>query len=413
MPHLWYDIDLSSAPAKKVVSKKFISTCIRCSRGTFRAATLKSFPDQTPLNDIYYLTRRFSHLKYLQCMDHSVGYQASSLSAELKMTSNLTTIIMSEKVAIPVKSLEYVLDSHKLLTTAEFHDIRGGAWEWSRGSGKVYPQLRNVLLGHGLPGRKMTLIAVGFFQCYQEPALMMTFQEDFIHYAPNLRKFHLINIDCFDYPVVPFTLLGQLEDLSLEKSTHQGLPLLSSTLKSLCLGNTSGFYSTWPVNDYDNSLGRANLKRLENLEIGDWKYPEEWFLNLFNSCKGNLRRLALDGFHTEALYPNLTQLFDADFPRRLEALRLPPNWVELGRREVCSSPTDDDAILFAELAPNLHEIDLSYSKITGAGIKVLVHKLGKPLKRLLFSSWRDIGVDDVIYARRSGIQVVKKGEQLK
>ena len=156
-----------------------------------------------------------------------------------------------------------------------------------------------------------------------------------------------------------------------------------------------------------------NLKRLENLEIEDWKYPEEWFLNLFNSCKGSLRRLALDGFYSEALYPNLTQLFDADFPQRLEVLRLPSNWVGLEGRELCSSPDDDDAIMLAEHALDLQEIDLSYSKITGAGIRALVHKIGKPLRRLVFSSWRDISVDDIIYARMRGIQVVKKGAQLK
>ena len=196
---------------------------------------------------------------------------------------------------------------------------------------------------------------------------------------------HLLNISCFDYPALPFTLLKQLEDLSLRKSTYSGLPLLPPTLKSLSLGKTPDFYLSCPAKDYDDSPGRANLKHLENLEIEDWKYPEECFLNLFNSCKGNLRRLALDGFHTEALYPNLTQLFDADFPQRLEVLRLPSNWVELGRRESRSSPDDVDAIMFAEHALNLQEIDLSYSKVTGVGIKALVHKLGKPLRKMGFS----------------------------
>ena len=160
MPHLWHDLDLSSA--KQAVSKKFISTSIRCSRGAFKTATLKSFPEQTPLNEVYYLSRRFSQLRCLHCMDNSIKYDATSLSAQLKMTSNLTTIIVGKMAAaISVKNAVYILDHHDLLTTAEFHDISGRAWEWSDVLDKVYPKLRNVLLGHGLVRMTMSMTVVG------------------------------------------------------------------------------------------------------------------------------------------------------------------------------------------------------------------------------------------------------------
>ena len=161
MPHLWHDLNLSSASAKKTVSKKFISTCIRCSRGKFRAATLKFFSEQFPLNDFYYLARRFGKLKYLHCVDNSIKYEASSLSAELRMPSNLTTIIIGREAAITVESLTHILDNHELLITAKFHDIHGRSWTRFKGLGKVYSQLRNGLLGHALADGDLTLNVVG------------------------------------------------------------------------------------------------------------------------------------------------------------------------------------------------------------------------------------------------------------
>ena len=163
LPHLWHDLDLSSASGKKAVSIKFISTCIRCSRGTIRSGTLKSFPDQAPLNNIFYLACRFSQLQYLYCVDNSIKYKASSLLAESKMISNLTTIILGKEATVSVESLIKILDNHESLTTAEFHNIRGRFSSNSQGLTKVYPRLRSLLLGHASVGSELTLDVVSAY----------------------------------------------------------------------------------------------------------------------------------------------------------------------------------------------------------------------------------------------------------
>ena len=206
---------------------------------------------------------------------------------------------------------------------------------------------------------------------------------------------------------LPFKLLEQLEDLSLRDSSYCALPLLPDTLRSLSLGRggVGPFHD-----DQEDGLGQANLNRLEILEIQGWRFPNNWFDELLANCKGNLRRLEFT--NCGEFMPSLAPIFDTGFLRQLEVLLLPVVWGgPKGRDLGCSGVvTDCDAQYLAQHAPNLQELDLSQSLATGVGIKALVHKVGKPLKKLAFDDRGLISFDGIAYARKSGIEVTVRGE---
>ena len=142
LPRVWRHLDLSSA--NKPVSKKFISTCLRCSQGTTIAATLKYFPKFPSLDDIYILADRCRRLQYLRCMDKSFDYGPKKPFTP-GMTSHLTTIIVDDK--IETRQVTQVLNSHKSLVTAIFHNISiERDQEWHGDFTELYPQLTTLVL---------------------------------------------------------------------------------------------------------------------------------------------------------------------------------------------------------------------------------------------------------------------------
>ena len=204
---------------------------------------------------------------------------------------------------------------------------------------------------------------------------------------------------------LPFDLLTDLEALSLKDSIYGPLPLLPAALRSLCLSFTS-MGDGVEFDDQEDAPGQLNLERLEDLEIQHWPFPRHWLCRLLDSCKSNLRRLALSD--PEGGYPSIMYLFDAEVPPPLEILQVPPLWwISEGPSRGSDATFDDhDAEKLAERAPNLYELDLVQSKATSVGVKALVNKVGKPLRKLAFDDSERISSDAVTHARKNGIEVV-------
>ena len=205
-----------------------------------------------------------------------------------------------------------------------------------------------------------------------------------------------------------FNDLKQLEDLSLAKSTYDGVPLLPCTLKSLCLSGGSFSETSWE--DCEGMPGTINLEQLESLRVCNWWYPRERFAHLLSTCKGKLRHLTIK--HIGALGDNVMDFLDAEILRSLETLILPAS-VNASTQVGTSGDVfqDHHAARLAQETPNLRELDLSASRVTGVGIKALVHKVGKPLKKLTVIDYRGcISFDAITYARNHGIEVVFQGE---
>ena len=163
------------------------------------------------------------------------------------------------------------------------------------------------------------------------------------------------------------------------------------------------------MSDHEDSLAHANLEHLEDLAFQRWTYPDEWLTHLLDACKSSLRRLAFSELNP---YPNLMHLVDVDSLRALEVLLMPPMMRRDSEGPIahCYDAFNDlDAKELAEHAPNLRELDLSQTQATGVGIKALVHKVGKPLRKLAFDDRGTISFDAVSYARKNGIEVVVRG----
>ena len=232
-----------------------------------------------------------------------------------------------------------------------------------------------------------------------------------IRRAPNLRKLHLIRFvllgQLHGSPHLRFNDLNQLEDLSILRTIRRGLPLLPCTLRNLSLNGGEDYPDDWK--DWEAAPGTVNLEHLESLEISNWLYPEEWFEHILSTCKGKLRHLSINTFGP--LSGNIMRYLDAEMLRPLEVLKLPSCVNSRPQETVDDGFQDHHAARLAQEAPNLQELDLSMSRVTGVGIKALVHKVGKPLKRLEFVDWNGkISFDAVTYARNHGIEVVFTGQ---
>ena len=150
MPRLWRHFDLSSA--KKTVSRKFLSSCVRCSQGKWSAATIKFFPKNHAMSNVHILADKFQQLQYLRCLDRSMAFETGDLTFEelgvgflneLKNTSQLTTIIIDERIAC--KEVTQILNHHKLLATAEFHDVICGLLDWHGDLDVQWPRLTKLV----------------------------------------------------------------------------------------------------------------------------------------------------------------------------------------------------------------------------------------------------------------------------
>ena len=142
-PRIWRHLDLSTA--KKLVSKKFISTCNRCSKGMILAATLKCLPKQLFIDSIYTMTTRCRDLQYLRCMDKSIRFDAlRPLDNTLEMSSQLTTIIIDD--ICESDNVYSILNYYQQLETAEFRNIVKELHWWRSDFDIPYLRLRNLAL---------------------------------------------------------------------------------------------------------------------------------------------------------------------------------------------------------------------------------------------------------------------------
>ena len=198
-----------------------------------------------------------------------------------------------------------------------------------------------------------------------------------------------------------------LEDLSLRNSYCFGLPLMPGTLRNLCLTNGDESRTDW--RDIEGNPGTVRLEHLESLEVSSWAYPREWFEHILSTCKGNLRRLIIKGVCH--LGNDVMRFLDTETLPTLEVLVLPDFIVTGSALSIDDDFRDHHAEILAQKLPNLQELNLSLTNVTGVGIKALVHKVGKRLTMLeVDNSCELINYDAIAYARAYGIEVVDKGQ---
>lgn len=149
------------------------------------------------------------------------------------------------------------------------------------------------------------------------------------------------------------------------------------------------FYPRLQDSIYQNRL--PNLKALQLAHTHS--LTGDAVKSLLSANKGNLTLLNL-AHCTKLEHMDIVSLIQSGYLRAITVLSLAG----------CDF-TDETAQLLAEASPGLENLDTERTRVTGVGVKALVLKPGRKLKKLNLDSCRFVSADAVDLARASGIYV--------
>jgi hypothetical protein len=165
------------------------------------------------------------------------------------------------------------------------------------------------------------------------------------------------------------------------KSTRE-FPLLPDYLQHLDLRNSYSIQGSVARCENVTSLVSLNLEGCMSLNSGI-------ISALVSSNSDTLRDLRLSNLVFEDTF-TLGSLFRNEYPRRLKVLCLSQAF----------NLEDKDCQKISDLFPELVELDISYTGVTGIGIKALLtSKVGSRLEYLDISSCFNVGSDAIEFAR--------------
>lgn len=189
-------------------------------------------------------------------------------------------------------------------------------------------------------------------------------------------------------------MLKNLSNLDLTKSSLWLFPRLPESIQVLNLsgcvfspGNT--FHPLLQDSIYQNRL--PNLKAL--LLACIHSLVGDWVRSLLSANKGNLVWLNL-AYCPRLEQADINSLIHFGYLKAITVLSLAG----------CEF-TDETAQLLTGSSPELEDLDIERTAVTGVGVKALVLKPGRKLEKLKLNSCRSISLDAVDFARASGIDV--------
>jgi F-box/TPR repeat protein Pof3 len=374
MHTLWTTLDTTST--RKAITHQSLKAYLKRSNYSIDHAIISTRASF----DAFKLSYISKHCKNLQALElRGIGIIDNSLVTMLPFAHQLQTLSLSKGIEVRVSALERVFkDCHKTLKNISIHNLRGpgGAlsygWELS--------SLTSVDL-KAVDSPILDLVSCFTSMIPKIPTRLTNNRQKRFHgAAPNLKSLTLTNWK-FHPPLADMTPWVHLEYLKLVDLGLDSLPSLPPSLKHLHL---DGFYHMRHAPSEDG----LDLPLLRTLSVQD--SLQLTALGLFDILKrsnelGNLTALDLSG-----------RLSDNGSEQYISSQSL----LSLGMGRLMIG--DKTILAIIELYPNLREVNLEQTRITGVGLKALV---SKGIKSINVDHCDDLGEDAVLWARSQGVQV--------
>lgn len=358
---------------------------VRRSQRTIKRATLhlsKCYHDEI----LKYIVSR---CKVLQRIDVVSGFAGNTILRAAPLAIELKTLILD--CYVTMDTMCQLLVDCSNLERAEFHKVHctGRTASWQGNMTRIRSLLINVP-GHepgtGLVSKSLPELYITIQLRYQNTSALL----EKIPNAQNLtlKNWHwtLPSSNHWDFSVTP-----KLQSLDMTNNQHIIFPRLPPSLHTLDL---SSCIAAPQLDDlsHDNVV-RSSLPEMKSLSLSNYHSMEPTrLMALLSRGKGKLELLNLKNCNLQA--QNINSLIQDGFLTDV---------IQLG---LAGLPVNDTCVEL--LATNLHllkYLDLSFTRVTGVGVKALVLKSGVRLERLNLMMCSQVNVDAVTFARSHGIQI--------
>lgn len=364
MPHLWMDLDLSTA--KYSLTLGALRQYIKHARGNCTSISLNlNRADRE--NILAYAAKQCKDLRQITIVN---GYVSSTILKAVPLAPNLQSIIITSQCEISLDTVEQVFAHAQDLGRAEFHRLAP--------SHGFHLTVRSE---HGMRKLRELTLNASSNQVIDLDKILSNIP---VIQVLSLRGWHHSGRTKLD-----FSHLRRLEKLDIAGITAVLPPGLPESLRVFdCSKCTPAHYvPTFPLPDQ----ATPNLPCLESLSIAlTLIYPDLEFIKLLDASKGKLKQLHASSVICKNV---IKALIIEDYLTSIEDLKL---------REVFD---DELAILLARSLPRIRRLDLSHSKISGVGIKALITGLKSTLQWLGLDQCRNTSIDAVEFARSMNIKV--------
>ena len=192
---------------------------------------------------------------------------------------------------------------------------------------------------------------------------------------------------------VDFSSLRNLRRLSVRESLSRCFPRIPSGLRHFDFGGC--FFGHQHDGESEENIRNANLTELNSLLLPsallDWSSVQI----LIEPRKGNIQTLNLSNLIIRRMGHITPELkLDKDHLKSLVELDVSLNDLK-----------DSFFEHIAESCPRLRNLNASYNRMTGVGVKALIMKPGDKLRRLALDGCKRVGIDAVELARMKGVEV--------
>jgi F-box/TPR repeat protein Pof3 len=390
LPRLWLHLDLSGA--RKPVARSFVNKAVRRSESRLTHVTVHRFEHLDMLKNIANVCKNLAELDFI-----SIPHAMSATLIEIvRVASRLKKIVVHPEITLDTATqiLRYGSDLEHVSFRSVTPSSRRADWQ---GPFNALTTFYISLPSQVLPGENLNLL--GLFG--QSPAIQsltlsnMGFRNAILQTDSSFAQLPLTTLilkrfgNYLRFPHCPSTLeklvfeCGDTLNMTHSKTIllQSRLPVLThlslSFVLNMCADKMENLLDT-----YIDSNDEGQIKRLEN--TAPLQHIKFQHVLLDQSCTG--------------LFKDTNSLFGRS-PRVLTpALRV---------LDIANMPCNDDEVeyLLGYEITGLTSINLSYSQITGASIKMLADKLPS-LQAIQADNCSKInGRDAIEYAQRKGITV--------
>lgn len=387
LPKLWMHLDLSGA--RRPVPRSFVSKAVKRSQDRVNRVTIHRFEHVDMLKNMAKMCKELRELDII-----SLPYIVSTSLIEMVHSARqLKKIVVRNEIG---------LDTATAILT--------------NGPGLEHVSFYNLLRTRYPPQWKGPFPNLKTFQLFGMDTFLESYfrTSSFLEQAPALSSLALPSLNIIS-PSIGLETLSSLTLLILKRTKFRSFPLLPPSLQNLTI-EYDGSFKLLSTN-HDTGLLRSRLPNLTHLTLHgfDGLCPGklEELLDLYIDDAGTihalrpatpLTSLSIHGVlhehaqNTTLFHPNPHSLFTRS-PRILTT--------SLQHIDIASLPCTDDDIeqLLGHEVAGLQSIDVSWTNVTGAGIKMLADGI-KGLKVIRADQCRRInGRDAILYAERKGIVV--------
>lgn len=371
MPGLWSDLDFSTA--KRPVSLGAVRKYIKRGKGTTSRVTLDRYGSNAEKIPRYVATR----CKGLEDLRIPGGLIGASILEAAPCASNLKTLVISKSCQVSCDAVSQLLRHCPNLERAEFHSVssaesRPASWDID------LPKLRTLILNtaNAIRGQGKPCLALNTLLTKIIGINTLSVQGWFVPPTSMVQN-------------EGFSNLHQLQHLDISRLSASLPPQLPSTLHTLSMADARSLPLTQVV-----SFSDFDLPQMVRLSLAGWS---ELSLGDLQAClipnKGKATHLDVGGCIALSS-ANLKVLITHGYLESVEDLGL----------KSCNID-DEIAMLIARNVPRLKNLDVSFTKITGVGVKALVTGLEGKLEHLCLDGCHSTNIDAVELARAMGVKV--------